>query len=354
MQVSVRRPGSITPERLAVSADRTWQAPGEGAPAELGEGWWALPGLADAHAHLGGDELDLAPGEPELIRRRAFACLERGTFLVIDKGWGDDSVVATLCGAPPRHGPDLEAAGRMIAVEGGYYPGFAVETDRAGLEEVVRSAVDQGLGWVKLVGDWPRKGRGVIPNFGEEALAAAVGVAHASGARVAIHTTGPDVASWAVWAGVDSIEHGLFLGHADLEELGRRNGAWVPTVLRMEATVESLGRSSGGGRLIDAALDDLPGLLAELPPGVNVLAGTDLATPAGGVAAEVLALHRKGLAARAAVDAASLSARRYLGRSDGFTIGEPADAVFFAADPYEDPSILTQPVAVLRSGERLQ
>lgn len=310
--------------------------------------------MADSHAHLAADELELAPGKPADIRRRAFACLERGTFLVIDKGWRDDSVVATLRGAPPLESPDVEGAARMIAVEGGYYPGFAVETDRRGLEEAVSAAVEGGDGWVKLVGDWPRKGRGALPNFDEEALAAAVEVSHRGGAKVAIHTMAPDVASWAVWAGVDSIEHGLFLTRDDLEELGRRGGAWVPTVLRMEAMVEMLGRTSGGGRLIAAALEDMPLLMRELPEEVTVLAGTDLATPPGRVAAEAVALVRLGLSPERAVDAASSGARRYLGRPDGFTSGEPADAVFFEGDPYEDVSVLGEPVAILRSGERLR
>lgn len=352
MQVSIRSPGRVEPRLLAVSEEGTWQEAEKGQP-DLGTGWWALPGLADAHSHLAADELRLEPGRPADIRRRAFACLDRGVFLVVDKGWSDDSVMATLGGEAPTASPDLEGAGRMISVEGGYYPGFAVETDPAGLEAVVRQAVDEGRGWVKLVGDWPRKGKGLVANFDEQALARAVDVAHRGGARVAIHTTGPDVASRAVRAGVDSIEHGLFLSHADLEELGGRGGAWVPTVLRMEATAQMLGSGSTGGRLITAALADLRGLLREVPEGVAVLAGTDLATPAGGVAAEVAALHRLGLAAEAAVEAAAGTARRYLGKEPGFAPGLSADAVFFDADPYEEPAVLGRPVAVMRAGKRL-
>lgn len=354
MQVSLRRPGQTTPSVLAVSAEGTWEEPISGPAPEVGEGCWALPGLADAHAHLAADELHLDPGEPEEIRRRAFACLERGTFLIIDKGWRDDSVLATLGSIPPARRPDLEGAGRMIAVEGGYYPGFAVETDRHGLEEAVREAAGQGKGWVKLVGDWPRKGRGALANFDQEAMATAVSVAHRAGARVAIHTMAPEVASWAVWAGVDSIEHGLFLDEGDLEELARRGGAWVPTVLRMEAMVEMLGPSSSGGRLISSALKDLPMLLGGVPPGLAVLAGTDLATPAGAVAGEAMALARFGLPEEEAVGAASTAVRRYLGRSEGFVIGEPADAVLFGADPYEKPSTLSDPVAILRGGRRVR
>ena len=35
-------------------------------------------------------------------------------------------------------------------------------------------------------------------------------------------------------AGVDSIEHGLFLPEDDLAQLGARGGGWVPTVAAME------------------------------------------------------------------------------------------------------------------------
>lgn len=353
MQVALRRPGETTAELRGISARGLWEEPAPDAAPELGRGWWALPGLVDAHAHLAADELELVPGDPTEIRRRAYACLERGTFLVIDKGWCDDSVIATLTSMPPEESPDMEGAARMIAVEDGYYAGFAVETDRPGLEDAVRAAVESGKGWVKLVGDWPRKGRGAVANFDEEDLRAAVEVAHRGGARVAIHTMAPDVASWAVWAGVDSIEHGLFLTGADLEELGRRRGAWVPTVVRMEAMVDMLGPTSRGGRLISTALVDLPLLLQDVPAGVAVLAGTDLATPPGGVAAEVAALARRGLPPERAVDAASVAARRYLGRSEGFHVGEPADAVFFDRDPYDDVSVLEAPVAILRTGRIL-
>ncbi|MFP3914881.1 MAG: amidohydrolase family protein [Actinomycetota bacterium] len=354
MHLAVRSPGGDASRLLAISGRGTWDEPRPGARADLGEEWWALPGLADAHAHLAADELVLAPGDPTEIRRRAFTCLESGTFLVVDKGWCDDSVLATLASAPPLESPDLEGAGRMIAVEGGYYPGFAIETDPAGLAEVVRSAAERGRGWVKLVGDWPRKGRGAVGNFDEEALALAVDVAHRGGARVAIHTMAPEVPSWAVQAGVDSIEHGPFLSRADLEELARRRGAWVPTVLRLEELGEALGRTSSGGRLIAGALGNLPSLLAEAPPGVAVLAGTDLATPPGAVAREAAALARMGLPPERAVDAASAAVRRYLGRDPGFVLGEAADALFFEVDPYQDPAVLAEPVAVFRSGRRLR
>lgn len=311
---------------------------------------WALPGLVDSHSHLAADSLELVAGEPDQILRRAYACLDRGTFLVVDKGWCDTTVVATLTARPPSESPDLEGAGRMIAVAGGYYPGFAVETDTAGLAEVVAAAVREGRGWVKLVGDWPRPGRGAVGNFDQASLAVAVDVAHRGGARVAIHTMAPDVPSAAVGAGVDSIEHGLFLDAADLDELAAREGAWVPTVRRMEAIVDMLGAGSSGGRLVSEGLDNVAGLLAAAPTDLAILAGTDLATPPGGVGEEVAALIECGLAPERAVEAAAGVARRFLGRGEGFEPGTNADAVFYDADPYVDPSVLSRPAVVMRAG----
>lgn len=351
MLVSLRPPGSDGRLVLAVSPEGQWAEPGGRMPTpELSSGLWAIPGLVDSHSHLAADTLELAPGEPDRIARRAFACLDRGTFLVVDKGWCDTSVVATLSGRPPVESPDLEGAGRLIAVAGGYYPGFAVETDTAGLADVVATAVAEGSGWVKLVGDWPRRGLGAVANFDEASLATAVDVAHRGGARVAIHTMAPEVPSAAVRAGVDSVEHGLFLTAADLDSLADRHGAWVPTVLRMEAIGAMLGAESSGGRLIKEGLENVASLLAAAPDGLAVLAGTDLATPPGAVGEEVVALVKCGLAPPRAVEAASGMARRFLGRGCGFEPGTSADAVFYDADPYQDPTVLSRPAVVMRAG----
>lgn len=128
----------------------------------------------------------------------------------------------------------------------------------------------------------------------------------------------------------------------------------MPTVLRMEAVVEMLGSGSSGGRLIAEGIDNVAALVAETPEGVSVLAGTDLATEPGHVAREVLALIRLGLRPQRAVAAATSAARRYLGRATGFEVGEQADAVFYSADPFEEPSTLLSPVAVLRAGRRIR
>lgn len=351
MLVSLRLPGAHAASVLGIDGDGRWVTEESGGGrSEIGRGLWAVPGLVDAHAHLAADELHLEPTDPSEVRRRAYACLDRGAFLIVEKGWSDDVVIATLSATPPTERPDFEGASRMIATEGGYYPGFAVETDEAGLEEVVADAAKTGAGWVKLVGDWPRPGRGAVANFAEDALRSAVSVAHAAGARVAIHTMAPDVPSMAVRAGIDSIEHGLFLTESDLMDLGARSGAWVPTLMRVQAIADMLGPDSTGGRLMLDGLENMRRLLSTVPEGVAVMAGTDLAAEAGDVGREVMRLLDFGLDSGRALAAATSVPRLHLGLGAGFEPGSPADAVFFDRDPLERPDVLSRPVAVMRRG----
>lgn len=350
--VTLRPPGGD--DVVLVAEDGRWAEPdGPVDEAYETQELWALPGLADAHAHLAADEMTLEPGDPATIRRRAFTCLEGGVFLALDKGWRDETVLTLLTEAPDRR-PDLQAAGRMIAAPGGYYEDFALEVDEEGLAEAVARAVTSSGGWVKIVGDWPRKGEGPRPNFSFEALAAAVRIAHGAGARVAVHTMARQVPGMAVAAGVDSIEHGLFLTEDDLALLAGRGGMWVPTVLRMEEVRSELKEGSRGRLLLTEGLANVAALLPVAEElGVRVLAGSDLAIPARRVAAEAVRLGEVGLSSGAAVAAVSTAVYEAAGVPAGFRPGLFADAVFFDRDPREDLRVLERPVLVLRRGRRL-
>jgi imidazolonepropionase-like amidohydrolase len=358
----VIRPVDGAPVELAVDDQGRWAPPSSGdrGAGVDGSRWWALVGLADCHAHLSGGEPAVSggPEEPatfEDVQRNAWAQLDAGVFLVADKG-GKSDVTLRLLDEPPPTRPDLSAAGQVITNPGGYMPGFGVEVDEAGLAAAVAEAASKrGASWVKLIGDWPRRGVGAVINFGPEALRRAVEVAHAGGCRVAIHACAPGTSSDAVAAGIDSIEHGLFLTAADLTALGRRGGAWVPTVGAMERVRDDLGAQSSGGRLFAEGLDNVRERLAGAPgQGVTVLCGTDLQLAHGEVAIEAARLVAYGLAAPEVVRAMSGAAYRYLGQDDrGFEVGRPADVVFFDADPREDIAVLARPVLALRHGRVL-
>ena len=333
--------------------DGRWVAQGEGDVVDL-SGLVSCPGLVDGHAHLAhADVANLVPGDPAEIAERAFAAVSAGVHLVFDKG-SCDAAVLTLTERPLTERPHLQAAGRIVAGPAGYFPGFAVETDEAGLANVIRAAAEESAGWVKIIGDWPRKGIGPVANFSEEALGAAVRVAHAGGAKVAVHTMAPDVASIAVRAGVDSIEHGLYLTDDDIRALGARAGVWVPTVLRMEAVVAQFGPERTAGRIVSEGLDRVRSLLpAAQAAGVRVLTGTDLILATAHVAEEAIRLVDYGLTAAQAVQATCIDPWRAAGLPGGFEPGAAADLVAFRGDPTEDVTLLRRPGAVMRGGRWL-
>lgn len=357
--LTIRTLDGVTRELTVV--DGHFRPAGEPVDREVDSGgWWAVPGLADSHAHLSGGESEGWDDPDEVIERslvNAWAQLEGGVFLVADKG-SADNVSLRLLDQPPDRRPDLQMAGHMIANPGGYYRDFAIEVDEADLVETIRAAAAErtpagtGPQWVKLVGDWPRKGQGAVTNFSEAAMRAGVEVAHEAGCRVAIHAAAPQTSSLAVAAGIDSIEHGLFLTADDLEALGARGGAWVPTITAMEGIRDMLGAESSGGRLFAEGLENVAELLAGAPQaGVTVLAGTDIVVPHGAVATEAASLGRYGLANEAVVDAVTDAAYRYLGTDHRFEPGSHADVLFFDADPRDDLGVLSRPVLGLRHGE---
>jgi imidazolonepropionase-like amidohydrolase len=328
-----------------------WDEPGHDADDVIGDGLWGLPGLVDAHSHIPKRSLDMEPTDDEGAEARAREALRAGVTLLLDKGWMDDTAVRLIDRLPPDERPDIEAAVRLLSAPGGYYPGVALELEPGDLEAAVIDQARRGEGWVKLIGDWPRRGVGPVANFTEEELDLAVITAESEGARVAIHTMARGVPSMAVRAGVHSIEHGLFLTDDDIEMLGARGGMWVPTLLRVERTITELGPDSSGGRLLGDGLENVKRLMGDaVDAGVRLLAGTDLVGTPASVAFEALKLAEYGLSADMVIDAVSMSGLDATGRAIGYEVGAPADAVFFRANPLEEPSVLVHPALVIRHG----
>lgn len=333
--------------------DGCWQKPDGDADVTLGGDCWALPGLVDAHSHIASDEL-FRPGSFEDALLRAREALAAGVALLLDKGWTDDVALRVMDSLAPAERPDMEAARVVLAATGGYYPGFGREVDPTDLAHQVEVEARSGRGWVKLIGDWPRRGVGPTANFTQEQLAEAVDVATRHGARVAIHTMAPEVPTMAVAAGIHSIEHGLFLTEDDVATLGARGGMWVPTVLRCEETLSQLGAESSGGKLFIDGLERVRRLLPmAVEAGVRVLAGTDLVGSPSNVAAEAMRLAEYGLSNRQALAAVSIDGFDATGRASGFEPGSPANAVLFLEDPLARLGVLSYPETVIRLGRVL-
>jgi imidazolonepropionase-like amidohydrolase len=319
----------------------------------VSRGGWLLPGLVDAHCHVGIGKGGAHVDDPAEQREQALVERAAGVLALRDCG----SPVDTRALDDDPELPRIIRAGRHLARPRRYIPELAVELEPADLAAEVRVQARRGDGWVKLVGDWiDREVGDLAPEWPAEAITAAIAAAHDEGARVTAHTFGTDALPDLIRAGIDCIEHGTGLTEELIGEMAARGTAVVPTLVNVEnfpdfaaagekkfpayaSTMRRLYASAGA--VVRAAYD----------AGVPVFAGTD----AGGgidhgvIADEVRALHEAGLPAEAALAAASGGARAWLGLP-GIEEGAPADLVVYDADPRADLGTLEFPQRIVLRG----
>jgi imidazolonepropionase-like amidohydrolase len=319
----------------------------------VSRGGWLLPGLVDAHCHVG-----IAPGGAHVEDRDGLleqALTERAAGVLALRDCGSPVDTRALDDEPDL--PRIVRAGRHIAAPRRYIPGLAVEVEPAELVEQVRAQARRGDGWVKLVGDWIDRGHGdLAPEWPADALAAAVAAAHEEGARVTAHTFGIDALPGLIRAGIDCIEHGTGLTEDLIGEMAARGTAVVPTLVNVEnfpdfaaagekkfpAYASTMRRLyAGSGAVVRAAFE----------AGVPVFAGTDAggSVAHGLVADEVRALHAAGLPGEDALAAASWRARSWLGLPC-IEEGAPADVVVYDTDPRADLDTLRRPQRMVLRG----
>jgi imidazolonepropionase-like amidohydrolase len=315
---------------------------------------WVLPGLVDAHCHVGLDAhgaVDEATSEKQALTDR-----DAGTLLIRDAGsaadtrWVDDR----------EDLPKIIRAGRHIARTKRYIRNYAHEIEPGDLTAYVVQEARRGDGWVKLVGDWIDRDRGDLAAcWPGDALGEAIAAAHAEGARVTAHCFAAESLPDLLAAGIDCVEHATGLTEELIPVFAERGVAIVPTLVNI-ATFPKL--ADGGEAKFPAWSAHMRRLHerryrtvgAAHEAGIPIYVGTD----AGGslahglVAAEAAELVKAGLTPSEALSAASWGAREWLGR-DGLTEGAPADLVVYAADPRADIRVLADPQLVVLRGRPL-
>ncbi len=315
-------------------------------------GGYVVPGLVDAHCHVGLDS-DGAVDEAEL-ERQLLTDRETGALLLRDAGSPADTQWVDERDDLPR----VIRAGRHIARTKRYIRNYGEEIEPGDLVAEVERQAARGDGWVKLVGDWiDREVGDLSPCWPADAAAAAIARAHELGARVTAHCFGEQSVAELVAGGIDCIEHGTGVSDDVIAEMARRGTALVPTRVQLD-NFPTYAEQAGGKfpayaahmRALHSRCDER--LRAAYDAGVPIYAGTDAGgvLPHGMVAQEVLALHeRVGLPAEVALGAASWAARDWLGRP-GLAPGEPADLVVYAEDPRADLRALSHPRLVMLRG----
>ena len=320
--------------------------------AELVAEGWIVPGLVDAHCHIGLDENGAVPEDVQ--EEQALTDRDAGALLIRDCGSAADT--SWIHGREDL--PRLIRAGRHLARPRRYIRNYAHEIEPADLPAYVAQEARRGDGWVKLVGDWIEREAGdLTPSWPREALDEAMRVAHEHGARVTAHVFGEHALPDLIGAGIDCIEHGTGLGLDLIDTMAANGVALVPTVRQLEnfpkyaaAGEEKFPAYATHMRELFSRRRETIGAAHEA--GVAIYAGTDAGgvLPHGLIAEEVAELTTYGLSPEEALGAASWRAREWLGLPGTLAEGSPADLVVLAADPLEDVRTLSAPTRVVLRG----
>jgi len=334
-------------------------------------GQTCLPGLIDTHTHVFAlRDAEIQQGaENESVAARtiraitlARKALDYGFTSIRDlHNRGVDAADADLSRAIARGvlpGPRMQVATSGLSVSGAISGGLQACDGPDECRRAVRQTVARGANWIKVFADRGvrRLPEGIFddrPTFTLEALQAIVDEAHRLDRRVAAHASGKTSVHTAVQAGVDSVEHGMYIAPDDLDAM-RAKGMWyVPSLYLMTKAVfrsaEEEAQSQAG---IDIIIETFR---RALHAGVKIAFGSDAGafdwntTPA----IQLPLMVKDGMTPVQALRSATVLAAELLQtHRDVGTIepGKFADIIAVSGDPLTDMTLLQKVSFVMKGG----
>jgi imidazolonepropionase-like amidohydrolase len=219
----------------------------------------------------------------------------------------------------------------------------------------VREQVKRGAGCIKInlcggtFRDWSAPWK---QEMTDAEIVASIDEAHRLERRVAAHTSGGPSITFAVRAGLDSVEHGRWLDQECVEAMAEHGCFYVPTLLVQENHFEHPWEIQGAGpnsiRWLELGREAMwQSLELARKAGVKIATGTDAGfmLPHGSVnARELELLARGGLTPLEAITAATHTAAQLLDLDQlgRVAAGFGADLVLVDGDPLSDLKILQQ------------
>ncbi|WP_034602609.1 metal-dependent hydrolase family protein [Clostridiisalibacter paucivorans] len=213
-----------------------------------------MPGMINSHVHILmepiGDPFGLMTGESEaktVIRgiNNLKKHLKSGVTYFRDMG-GYHFLDIELKNAIEEgfvEGPNFLASGKVITMTGGH--GWQMGREVNGADDVRKGTREQlkaGADVIKIMATGGVMTKGVEPGSPQltfEEIKVAVEEAHKAGKKTASHAQGTQGIKNAVLAGIDSIEHGIFLNDEIIELMLKKGTYLVPTLVAPHFIIEN-------------------------------------------------------------------------------------------------------------------
>lgn len=267
-------------------------------------------------------------------------------------------------------GPRMQVATRALDVTGaypllGYDPALAVPHGVQVIDgpyearKAVREQISYGADWIKVYADervyhGPGATMESVPTFTPEELHAIVDEAHRERHPVAAHAMGLEGVHNAVEAGVDSIEHGVYIADDDLKIMASHDTYYVPT-LYIFIYAEQTRTAEGFPGWQSGAEIHAETFRRARRAGVKIAFGTDV----GGFewtinpTKEFSYMVEYGMTPAEAIRAATVTAAQLLRMEDEIGTVEPgkrADMVAVPGNPLTDITTLEHVNFVMKDG----
>ncbi|MBF6612843.1 MAG: amidohydrolase family protein [Chloroflexi bacterium] len=337
-----------------------------------------LPGLINAHMHI---MMDAGPDPIATLGRSTLAAvmlegarrgermLRAGITTARDLGgfkYGELALRDAFArGDFP--GPRLLCAGKLITMTGGHGWTIGLEVDGADeARKAARENLMRGVDCLKLMATGGVLTPGVEPGAAqltEEEMRAAIDEAHKVGKHTASHAQGTEGIKNAIRAGIDTIEHGIFLDDEAIEMMVERGVALVATLAAPYRIVEAGERAGIPKYAVEKSLRVLDAHRQSfewaVQAGVTVAAGNDGGTPfnpSEDLVTEIRLMSEAGLGNMGAIRAATHGSARAVGLSEEtgtLQVGKYADCIVLAdgADPLADITSLGRIDRVIQRGK---
>jgi imidazolonepropionase-like amidohydrolase len=346
-----------------------------------------MPGLTDAHVHLGLVAAGANPAPESYVSyvmkvvENIGLALNEGFTTVRDAG-NLDPAFALAVEQKQIVGPRILPAGSFLSITGGHgdqrfrfddrphesIPGLVAHSEICDGIDAVRAAarrqLRRGATQVKLMAS----GGVMSPNdpleslqFTVEEMAAAVHEARAFGRYVMAHCHTSGAMRNALEAGVRSIEHGSILDEQTAKRMAAQEAFLVPTLVILEI----LARAGQVPEFSRAKLELVRGetagsLAAALQAGVKIGSGSDLLGPRQGRRASEIAEKARHLGAMGAIVSATRTNAELFGLQDRIgtvETGKDADLILVEGDPLGEVGCLVDArniQLVLQGGEAVK
>ena len=341
-----------------------------------------LPGLIDAHTHLNGDAgqtgyetLGISAPRAALIgARNARITLLAGFTAVRNLGAEGyaDVALRDAIDAGDVIGPRMQVSGPPLGATGGHCdnsllpPNFdhsaegvadGAETITHKVREVIKYGADVikfcGSGGVFSKGDDPRR-----EEYSPAEMKTLVEEAHRRGRKVATHVHAAVAIDDAVRAGVDSVEHGIFLDDTGIALLKEHGTYLVPTTYPLFWFEEHMNElklppwvRQKAAIIIPAAKENMARAFRS---GVKVALGSDAGVyPHGENGGEFESLVKLGMQPVQALQAGTINAATLMGWDDrigSVENGKLADLVAVSGDPMHDIQTMKHVQFVMKGG----